>query len=85
VYSAITPEERKTFRINERRLAEWGRAAGLEAVAVRRLLYTPPKPARLGAVFERLDARLARIPVVRALSINLLVTGRRQGPSNTGS
>jgi len=85
VYSAITPEERKTFRINERRLAEWARAAGLERVEVRRLLYTPPKPARLGAAYDRIDARLVRIPVVRALSINLLVTGRRLGPPDSGS
>ncbi|HVL90324.1 MAG TPA: methyltransferase domain-containing protein [Actinomycetota bacterium] len=77
VYSAITPEERKTFAINDRRLVAWARRAGLTEVRLQRLLYTPPKPVRWHRTFDRIDQALARTPGLRQLSINLLVAGRR--------
>lgn len=76
-YSAITPEERKTFAINDRRLQQWAAAAGLRAVTLNRLLFTPPKPRSWAKAYDRIDARMARMPVLRHLSINLLVSGIR--------
>ncbi|MGH2829293.1 MAG: class I SAM-dependent methyltransferase [Actinomycetota bacterium] len=80
VYSAITPEERNTFKINPDRLLSWGRRAGLTELRVQRLLYTPPRPASWAQAFDRIDATLARTPGLRNLSINLLLSGLRAEP-----
>jgi len=77
VYSAMTREEWNTFHINPARLAQWAADAGLEDVTVSNLLYTPPRPRRLTPVFDRIDRRAARVPGLRRLSINMLVSGRR--------
>jgi ubiquinone/menaquinone biosynthesis C-methylase UbiE len=79
LYSAMTREEWNTFRINPARLAQWAAEAGLEDVTVTNLLYTPPRPRRLAPLFDRIDRGAARIPALRRLSINVLVSGRRPG------
>jgi demethylmenaquinone methyltransferase/2-methoxy-6-polyprenyl-1,4-benzoquinol methylase len=75
--ATFTPAERNAFKLNARRLAEWARAAGLRDVAVERVLFTPPKPEKWGARFDRIDARLANMPVLKRASIMLLVTGTK--------
>lgn len=77
VYSAMTPEERKTFRITERRLLAWARGAGLASPRLDRVGYTPPKPAAWARTYDRLDRALSRTPGLRHLSITLLVSGTR--------
>jgi ubiquinone/menaquinone biosynthesis C-methylase UbiE len=77
VYTAITPAERNTFRISPARLESWARAAGLEAVRVQRLLYTPPAPKTWGRLWDAVDRGVA--PGLRRLSIVLLLSGRVPG------
>lgn len=77
VYSAATREEWNTFKINPRRLEQWASEAGLEDVSVRHLLYTPPRPRKLARLFDRVDKTAAATPGIRALSINLLLSGRK--------
>lgn len=79
VYTAITPAERNTFRISPARLEAWARAAGLENVAVRRLLYTPPSPRSWERLWDSVDRGVARVPGLRRLSIVLLLSGRVPG------
>src|SRR5712692_10121713 len=65
--SAFLRVERNAFKISRHRLEEWGRAAGLEDVVVSPLLYTPPRPGRLGALYDRIDDALPSVPLARAL------------------
>lgn len=77
VSSAVSAIERNAFKISPRRLAEWGRAAGLEDVSVSPLLYTPPRPRALERLFDAVDDRAKAVPGLRALSIMMLMCGRR--------
>jgi len=75
-YTAMTRAEWNTFKISPARLEAWARASGLDEVRVRRLLYTPPRPRSWGKTWDAIDAGVARTPVLRRLSIVLLVSGR---------
>jgi len=75
--ATFTPAERNAFKINAKRLEQWARAAGLRDVTVERVLFTPPKPETWSERFDRLDARLARTPVLKRASIMLLVSGTK--------
>jgi ubiquinone/menaquinone biosynthesis C-methylase UbiE len=75
--SVLSKIERNAFKINPARLRTWAEDAGLVDVEVRPLLYTPPRPRRFERAFDRIDARLERVPLLRALSVMLLLTGRR--------
>jgi ubiquinone/menaquinone biosynthesis C-methylase UbiE len=77
--SALLRVERNAFKISPRRLEEWGHAAGLRDLIVSPLLYTPPRPSGLAKLYDRIDAAIPRVPGARALSIMILMTGRRAG------
>jgi ubiquinone/menaquinone biosynthesis C-methylase UbiE len=85
VISAVSAVERNAFKISPRRLAEWGRAAGLEDVTVSPLLYTPPRPRSLERLFDAVDDRARAVPGLRAFSIMMLMSGRRSPSLNLGS
>ena len=75
--SAFSRIERNAFKISPHRLREWGHAAGLSEVVVRPVLYTPPKPRSLERLFDRIDRRLEAVPMLRAFSVMVLLSGRR--------
>ncbi len=77
VYSASVREEWNTFKINPRRLAEWASSAGVTDITVTPVLYTPPQPKRLERVFDYVDRTMPKVPGLRALSITMLLSGRR--------
>lgn len=76
VVDALIPAERNVFKISPATLEAWGRAAGLEHVRLERLLYTPPAPRSWAKAWDRIDRTIARVPVIRRLSIMLLLSGR---------
>lgn len=77
VYSASVREEWNTFKINPRRLREWASAAGVTDIAMTPVLYTPPQPKSFTRFFEWVDRTMPSVPVLRALSITMLLSGRK--------
>jgi ubiquinone/menaquinone biosynthesis C-methylase UbiE len=77
--TALEKAERNAFKINGPRMAAWARAAGMQDVKLERLLYTPPAPARWARAYDRIDEAIGSVPVLKRLSIMLLVSGRRSG------
>lgn len=75
--AAAIPEERGAFKIRANRLLRWGAEAGLTDIALRRLLYTPPRPKGWAKAFDKLDQGIGRIPGLKRLSITLLLSGSR--------
>ena len=64
------------LRIGFRNLRCWFESAGFEAVEVSYgPLYTPPGPPALVPTLDRIDAALARTPVLRGLSIFFVARG----------
>lgn len=78
ILSAINKAEHNVFKINGPRLVAWAKAAGLEDVRFRRLLYTPPAPRSWIRFFDAVDRKASTIPGIKQLSITLLVSGRKR-------
>ncbi|HJR19465.1 MAG TPA: methyltransferase domain-containing protein [Actinomycetota bacterium] len=76
---ASNKAERNVFKISPASLEAWARAAGLEDVRLRRLLYTPPAPRSWERGWDAVDRTVARIPGLKRWSIMLLLTGRVSG------
>lgn len=77
IAATFVAAERGSWGVTAPKLARWGRAAGLHDVSVRRLLYTPPKPARWASAFDRIDGWAGRAAGLRRLSIMMLLSGSR--------
>jgi hypothetical protein len=78
----LQEEERGVLRINSRNLRTWLERAGFESVSVELgPLYTPPGPASVERLLDRLDAALARIPLLRSLAIFYTAQGRAAPPA----
>ena len=75
----VKPNERMILRMRLGRLRRWAEDSGLEVLEASPFLYTPPAPAALFPLFERLDEALARVPVLRRLSIMIYLFARRPG------
>lgn len=82
VAATMIAAERGSWGVTAPKLRRWGQAAGLRDVSVRRLLYTPPKPARWARAFDRIDRRCAALAGIRRLSIMILLRGvvPQEGP-----
>jgi SAM-dependent methyltransferase len=73
-----SPLERGIFSLGKRRLRRWLAAAGLAAVAVEPVpIFFPSFPARLGPLYQRLEAALARIPGLGTVAVGRGITGRK--------
>lgn len=77
--SLMNPIERNILQMRQGRLTEWAVAGSLEELKVENFLYTPPFPRFLFPLFRWIDALASRLPAVRALSIMLVMSGRK-GP-----
>lgn len=73
---ALNRAERNVFKISPARLLAWTDGL-LEDVEVRPLLFTPPLPRTWARFYDRVDARLERVPGLRQLSIMTMLSGRR--------
>jgi SAM-dependent methyltransferase len=72
----LEKEERNVLKIGVSNLRHWFESAGLETVEVSYgPLYTPPGPPALVPLLDRIDAALARAPVVRRSAIFLVARG----------
>jgi ubiquinone/menaquinone biosynthesis C-methylase UbiE len=77
VAGLVVRAEREVFRLSGPKMLQWARAAGLEDIKLERVLYTPPKPERWAAKFDRFDKWAAGVAGLRRWSVMLFLTARR--------
>ena len=77
VEGLLKPNERMILRMSLGRLRGWAEGAGLEVLEATPFLYTPPAPTALVPLYDRLDEALARVPLLRRLSIMIFLSARR--------
>lgn len=76
VLGLVVREERAVLRIGPRMLMRLFVAAGFVDVSARwGPVYTPPGPAAVERVWDRVDAALAATPVARALALHVVAAG----------
>jgi SAM-dependent methyltransferase len=77
VLGIFEKEERNVLKVGFRNLRHWFEEAKLENVRVSYgALYTPPGPPALVPVFDRVDSALAKVPILRAMTIFFTARGR---------
>jgi ubiquinone/menaquinone biosynthesis C-methylase UbiE len=78
LFAALTnPLEKNVFKMSKRNFSSWTNDL-LRDVYIDNFLYTPPYPKSLGAVYDRVDSLLSKIPVIRSLSIMIFVSGKKK-------
>lgn len=73
----LKPNERMILRMRLSKLVLWARRQGLEVVAARHFLYTPPSPAALIPFYDWLDQRLEQVPALNRLSLMIYLVARK--------
>ena len=77
--AAVQKQERNILMMRGYKLKRWGELTGLAHLEVTNVLYTPPVPEFLASLYEKVDSICRRIPVVRAFSIMLMLSGKKAG------
>jgi ubiquinone/menaquinone biosynthesis C-methylase UbiE len=72
------PVERNNLQITRKNFSRWSRELKLRDIVIENFIFTIPFPRFMFGVYDRIDDLLQEVPILRNLSIQLIMSGKKR-------